>query len=61
MASNSKIRWVALLCAFAALLGGMALAFMAEDPMLRKVGVGVFIVGGIVYVAARIAMIRKDT
>jgi hypothetical protein len=61
MASSSKIRWVALLAALAALLGGMALAFMSESPALRKLGVGIFVAGGIVYVAARIAMIRKDT
>jgi uncharacterized membrane protein HdeD (DUF308 family) len=61
MTSKSKVRWVAFLAAFAALLGGMALAFMAESPALRKVGVGIFVAGGIAYVAARIAMIRKDT
>ena len=61
MAGTSTQRWIALLAAFAALVGGMALAFMGESPTLRSVGVGIFVVGGIVYVAARIAMIRKDS
>ncbi len=60
MAAKSLSRWIALLAAFAALLGGMALAFLTEDPTLRHVGVGIFTVGGVVYVAARIAMIRKN-
>jgi len=61
MASKSTTRWLALVAAFAASLGGMALAYLAESPELRKVGFGIFVAGVIAYVAARIAMIRKGT
>jgi len=61
MAGKSTRRWIVLLAAFAALVGGMLLAGLAESPTLRSTGVGIFVVGGVVYVAARIAMIRKDS
>jgi hypothetical protein len=60
MAGKSTYRWIALLAAFLALIAGMALTFMGETPTLRSLGMGIFVVGGVVYVAARIAMIRKD-
>jgi len=59
MAATPRNRWFALLAAFAAALGGMALMVFSDDRTLRNVGVGVFIVGALVYVATRISMMRR--
>jgi len=40
-------------------VAGMALVFLAEEPSLRSTGLGIFVLGSALYIAARIALILE--
>ncbi len=60
MPRSTAFRWISLGAAFAALVGGMALFYLSEDRTPRNVGVALFVLGAVGYVAARIAMFQKE-
>jgi hypothetical protein len=58
----SRFRWILLLGAAVLAVGGTVL-FVAGDsrhPTLQHVGLAAFAVAAVVYVGARLAMIRQD-
>jgi len=60
MAGRAATRWTVLLAAFATSLAGMAIMFFSSSPALRPLGVGLFVAGAVVYVIARIAMMKRN-
>lgn len=52
-------RWT-MVGAIALVLPATAIVVAAKDETLHKLGVGIFVLGGVVYIVARIGMIRED-
>ena len=51
-------RWV-VFASIPVVVAGMALVFLAEEPSLRSTGLGIFVLGSALYIAARIALILE--
>lgn len=49
-----------MLGAVVLVLPATAIVATTADPALRKIGIGIFVLGGVVYIVARIGMIRED-